>query len=76
MTPATLELSVKGMTCGGCVRSVQRKLEATPGVRKAEVNLENGSATVVYDMDAVQPETLAAAVRAIGFDASVHSPLV
>jgi copper chaperone CopZ len=55
---------------------VQRKLEATPGVRKAEVNLENGSATVVYDMDAVQPETLAAAVRAIGFDASVHSPLV
>ena len=58
------------------MRSVQKKLEATPGVRKAEVNLARSSATVVYDADAVQPETLAAAVRAIGFEASADSPQV
>ena len=70
MTPATLHLSVEGMTCAGCVRSVQRKLETTPGVTKAAVSLESASATVEYDMDAVKPEALAAAVRSIGFEAS------
>jgi copper chaperone CopZ len=61
------------MTCGGCANSVRRKLEATPGVRKAEVNLAGGNATVEYDADAVQPEALAAAVRAIGFEASAQA---
>jgi copper chaperone CopZ len=72
MTPATLHLSVQGMTCAGCVRSVQRKLEATPGVQKAAVNLEAASATVEYDTDAVNPDALAAAVRSIGFEASAQ----
>ena len=72
MTPATLHLSVLGMTCAGCVRSVQRKLETTPGVKKASVSLESASATVEYDTDAVKPDALAAAVRAIGFEASAE----
>ncbi len=61
------------MTCGGCVRSVQKKLEATPGVHKAEVNLQDASATIEYDADAVQADALAAAVRSIGFEASAQA---
>ena len=72
MTPATLNLSVQGMTCGGCVRSVQRKLETTPGVRKAVVSLESASATVEYDAGIVKPDVLAAAVRSIGFEATAQ----
>jgi Cu+-exporting ATPase len=61
-------MTVHGMTCGGCARSVERKLASTPGVSRAIVDLANQSATVEYDAGTVKPETLAAAVRQIGFE--------
>ena len=68
MATESLRMTVHGMTCGNCARSVEKKLSATAGVSKATVDLLNQSATVEYDPGAVQPETLAAAVRQIGFD--------
>jgi copper chaperone CopZ len=56
------------MTCGNCARSVERRLAATPGVTKAAVDLQTATATVEYDADVVKPETLAGAVRALGFE--------
>jgi len=66
-----LNLPVRGMTCGNCARSVERRLAATPGVTKAAVYLRAASATVEYDADVVQPETLASAVRALGYEVPV-----
>jgi copper chaperone CopZ len=68
MASQTVKLNVRGMTCGNCARSVERKLTATPGVSRAAVDLASESATVDYDDGAVQPETLAAAVRQLGFE--------
>jgi copper chaperone CopZ len=56
------------MTCANCVRSVQRKLAATPGVGKASVDLGSASAEVEYDPARVSPETLAGAVRQLGYE--------
>ena len=56
------------MTCGNCARSVERKLAAMPGVTKASVDLQATRATVEYDTDLVKPDTLANAVRDLGFD--------
>lgn len=56
------------MTCGNCARSVERKLAGTPGVTKAEVDLEGSSATVEYDVGLVKPEVLKGAVRELGFE--------
>ena len=56
------------MTCGNCARSVERKLAATPGVRKAAVDLGGARASVEYDADRVQPAALAEAVRALGYE--------
>jgi copper chaperone CopZ len=47
---------------------VERKLSATPGVTKATVDLAGALATVEYDSDVVKPETLAGAVRQLGFE--------
>jgi Cu+-exporting ATPase len=58
------------MTCANCARSVERKLNGVPGVTKTSVSLEAASATVEYDTDLVKPETLAAAVRELGYEAS------
>jgi Cu+-exporting ATPase len=56
------------MTCANCARSVERRLAATLGVRRAAVDLHAAKATVEYDTDMVQPETLASAVRALGYE--------
>jgi copper chaperone CopZ len=56
------------MTCGNCARTVERTLQSTPGVTKATVDLQGGSATVEYDVDLVKPEAIAAAVRDIGYE--------
>jgi copper chaperone CopZ len=68
MASETLKMTVHGMTCGNCARSVERKLTATPGVSKATVDLAGQSATVQYDPVTVKPEALAAAVRQIGYE--------
>lgn len=60
-------LSVTGMTCGGCVNSVQRVLTALPGVERAEVTLQPGQARVVYDAARVDRAALVQAVVDAGF---------
>jgi copper chaperone CopZ len=61
-------MPVRGMTCGNCARSVERTLAATPGVTKATVELQAGTATVEYDSELVKPEVLANAVRDLGYE--------
>jgi copper chaperone CopZ len=67
MAVQTLNLPVQGMTCGNCARSVERKLLATPGVKKAVVDLANARAAVEYDAAQVQPGAIADAVRQLGY---------
>jgi len=59
------------MTCANCARSVERRLAATLGVTRAAVDLQAASATIEYDTDMVEPETLAGAVRALGYEVPV-----
>ena len=63
-----LSLAVRGMTCGNCARSVERKLSATLGGAKATVDLEAAKAEVEYDPGLVKPEALANAVRQLGYE--------
>ena len=65
----SIELQVSGMTCGGCVRSVERVLSSVPGVSKVVVSLEKNSASVVYDAAQVGRETLVKAIVDAGFGA-------
>jgi copper chaperone CopZ len=58
------------MTCGNCARGVERKLMATPGVAKAAVDLAGARATVEFDPAKASAESLAAAVRQLGYEAS------
>ncbi len=57
------EFKVEGMTCGGCVASVKRALDAA-GVQ-AEVSLQAGTATV---REPVDPDVVREAVEGAGFD--------
>src|SRR3989442_4203359 len=64
-------LTIKGMTCGGCVATVKLKLKRTVGVTAYEVSLERGEADVTYDPGKTDPKKIAASVSQTGFAASV-----
>jgi copper chaperone len=62
-------LTITGMTCGGCVNSVTRVLEALPGVQKVDVTLLPGQARVRIDETQVDIAALKKAVAEAGFTA-------
>ena len=64
----SITLQVKGMTCGGCVASVQRVLRDLEGVTRAEVSLAAGEAKVDYEPSRLQASDLEAAIEDAGFE--------
>jgi copper chaperone CopZ len=70
-TVATTSLAVGGMTCGTCERLVRRTLEGLTGVIHATVNLRNAEAIVEHLRTLVDAESLATAVRDVGYEAGL-----
>ena len=66
MMDTRTELSIGGMTCGGCANAVTRGLAGVPGVASVTVDRVSGHARV--DGSADTP-TLIAAVEQAGLDA-------
>lgn len=62
-----IDLTIEGMTCEHCVRAVRGALENVPGVRVEAVDI--GSATVEYDPERVNEETLVDAIADEGYTA-------
>jgi len=65
--PQTIRLSIGGMSCAGCVATVENALENVPGVSEASVNFAEHTATVAGVATA---KDLIAAVKASGYDAA------
>ncbi|KAI7879611.1 heavy metal translocatin [Lichtheimia hyalospora FSU 10163] len=63
----TIVLPVKGMTCHSCVRSITNALDLE-GVHKAQVSLENESATIHYDPTIRTREQLVEVIEDCGFE--------
>ena len=63
-------LNVEGMTCDHCVKAVREALERTPGVEKAQVDLQAGQATVEGAADV---QMMLQAVEAEGYNASLNT---
>ncbi len=68
---AVAELSVRGMTCAGCVHTIEQRVRKVPGVRSAEVNLATGSARVSYDPARADEQLIAEAIEAAGYGARI-----
>ena len=56
---------VTGMTCGGCVRSVERALTAALPAAKIEVSLDKAQVQIAGEHD---PKDVESAVEDAGFD--------
>ncbi len=67
----TVHLNVPDMSCAGCVSKVEKSLRSVPGVKSADVNFADLSASVECD---VPPDVLIKAVSDAGYTASIASP--
>ncbi|MBA3700117.1 MAG: heavy-metal-associated domain-containing protein [Planctomycetes bacterium] len=62
----TFTLPISGMTCGGCVASATKALQAVPGVQRVQVSLEERAALITAD-DRASEAALDAALIKVGF---------
>lgn len=69
--PKIVRFKVDGMTCGGCVVGVRKVLTRLDGVSKADVSYEGQRAIVTYDPAKVSVEQMIAAIKTLGFKATV-----
>lgn len=69
---ASVTISVKGMHCNSCTRSIEDKLRSNSGVQSVKVSLLAETATVCYDPSVITVEQLLSAIESVGdFNASV-----
>lgn len=63
-----LKIRIEGMTCGGCVRSIETALKKNAKVQAVHVNLEEKYATVEGSAD---PEEVVGLIENLGFGANI-----
>ena len=64
-------ISVQGMHCNHCKAKVENTLKALKGVKKFTVSLEEANASVDYVAKKTNPQEIAAAITAAGFNATL-----
>jgi len=70
MSMDKVTIPIGGMTCGGCVKSIENALLRRAGVGVAKASLENKSVTVEFDAGIVQQPVLEDAIIKAGFTVS------
>lgn len=63
-----ITLTVKGMTCMGCVKSVRNVLEPIPGVAGVDITLDNGQVTISHDPAKAGLDQFKAAIQDAGYE--------
>ncbi|MGH8675504.1 MAG: MerR family DNA-binding protein [Burkholderiales bacterium] len=63
----TAELTIQGMHCDGCAKTIEALLAAEPGVKAATASYASGSARVLYDPAAADLARLVHAVERAGY---------
>jgi len=64
----TAVLKIEGMTCGGCVKSVERVLRAIDGVKRVQVSLEDAKANIDYEAGKTNATELKSAIEDAGYE--------
>ncbi len=65
------KFSVTGMSCAACSAGIERTLNKTNGVEKAEVSLMGECMTVAFDEKTITKEEIIAAVQSLGYGAAI-----
>jgi copper chaperone CopZ len=72
---ATVSLSIAGMSCGGCARSIERLLAGVAGVEAVEVRFRDPASSpglVRFDPTRVGADDLVAALDHAGYETRIE----
>ena len=72
-TSQQVVLHIEGMTCGGCTLATRKVLTRLDGVEKAVVTYEPPRAVVTFDPRKVSVPQMIAAIKTLGYRATVAS---
>ncbi len=61
-----LNVSIRGMTCNGCARNIDRALTNKQGINNKTVSYPDGKAEISYDSDVITKEELIETINNIG----------
>ncbi|MEM9124497.1 MAG: heavy metal translocating P-type ATPase [Pseudomonadota bacterium] len=64
-------VNIDGMTCASCVSRIEKALDASPGILKADVNFANNTARITYAEGATSPEKIARITTDLGYPSQV-----
>lgn len=65
-----IKLHIEGMTCGGCVKSIENAVGANKSVKSVQVNLQDKTAVIE---GTATVEELKEQIENLGFDVTVPS---
>ncbi len=68
---ANVTLNIEGMHCGGCATGIQMITSGMDGVTSSFVDLDAKKGTIEYDETKVKPEAMIAAIKELGYTATV-----
>ncbi len=64
----SIQIKINGMTCMGCVNSVETVLEKISGVNSVDVSLDKALAIIQYDAEKASTDQLKQAIQDAGFE--------
>jgi Cu+-exporting ATPase len=64
-----LTLKLRGMSCASCASSIEQAIQSVPGIIECHVNFGMEQATIQYDSQQTDLETIQSAVDAAGYQA-------
>lgn len=62
-----VEIRVDGMTCGGCVKSIQNALNGRDGISSAAADLDSSVVAIEFDSGVIQQDAIEQAIVDAGF---------
>ena len=68
----SIQLSIEGMKCGGCVSTVEKILKNSDGINNVSVNLLTESAYFEVSQKHIQIETVLNKLKDIGFPSKIY----
>lgn len=68
------KLSVSGMTCDSCAKSITASLKSAEGVAEADVSFATKSAVVTYDPQRMKPSDIVRTIESAGYTAQLLEP--
>jgi len=63
------DFKIQGMTCAACSAKIERKLNKTPGIAKATVNLATEKASITYYPGAITSGEMKSIIAKLGYQA-------